>query len=60
MGFWGFGVMLQAYTRTINQQLEGMVSLEKRWELRDQVKMIVVPVRMSGSWFLYMTTRSRA
>ena len=34
--------------------------MEKRWELRDQVKMIVVPVRMSESWFLYMTTRSRA
>ncbi len=50
--------MLQDYTGTIKQQLESIVSLENRWQVRDQIKMIVVPVRMRGAWFLYQTTRS--
>jgi hypothetical protein len=49
---------LQAYVGGVHEQIEAEVEKGNTWHQIEKVDMVVLPVKVAGTWALYLTQRS--
>ena len=49
---------IQAYVGEVNAQIEAEVDKGNSWHQIENVDMVVLPVKVAGTWALYLTQRS--